>query len=176
MEKYILSEIFTLIPRELYTPQTGETALEEQFSLESGYVFYSYLYEKGNAVVSYALPESITKEYPQIENIYPLVVKLLHEANAIECYNKVIFHYCTTKRIAHIIICTGEELKLANSFKADSFESALYFLFLSIQQQQMNPKQCIVRVCSDIEPQQEETIKRFFNGVETHNLDNLIQQ
>ena len=75
---------------------------------------------------------------------------------------------------AHIIICTGEELKLANSFKADSFESALYFLFLSIQKLQMNPKQCVIRVCSDISQEQEETVKRFFNGVEKNNLDNCI--
>jgi|GEM_PF-2530143 len=174
MKKYILSEIFTLIPKELYTPQTGEFVLKEQFSLESGYDFYSHLYENGNAVVSYALPENVKKEYSKGENIYPLIVKLLDEANAIESFNKVIFHYCTNKRIAHIVIYMGDELKLANSFKADSFESALYFLFLSIQQQQMNPKQCVVRVCSEILPQQEDTIKKFFNGVEKNNLNNII--
>ena len=75
---------------------------------------------------------------------------------------------------SHTVIATGSELKMANSFKADSFESALYFLFLSIQQLQMNPRQCTVRVCSAITPQQEETIARFFSGVEKNNLDNLI--
>lgn len=175
MGKYILSEIFTLVPEELYTPELGRAALTEQFGLEGEYDFHHTLHEKANAVIAYALPACGEKGTGVCSKTYPFAVRLLQETEEIPGYNKVVFHYNMERKLSHIIICTGEELKLANSFKADNFESALYFLFLSIQQLQMNPKQCIVRVCSGITSEQETIISRFFNGVEKNNLDNLIQ-
>ncbi len=175
MEKYILSEIFTLIPKDFYTPQMGKAALMEQFGLEGEYSFHSIPYNKENAVIAYALPHGLEYGEDGDCNALPFVTRLLEETGQITGYNKVVFHYNCAKKLSHTIICTGEELKLANSFKADSFESALYFLFLAIQQLQMNPKQCIVRVCCHMTPQQEAIISRFFNGIEVNNLDNLIQ-
>ena len=182
MEKYILSEIFTLFPKELYTPQCGETALKEQFLLKGGYIYKEYPLSSANAVVAYALPQDLSpQESGEIQEpekdsdtIYPFIIRMLNETAAIESYNKVIFHYSSEKKLSHIVISAGEELKIANCFRADTFESALYFLFLSIQQLQMNPKQCIVRVCSDMRPEQEYTIGKFFNGVEKNNLSKII--
>ncbi|MBQ7773646.1 MAG: DUF3822 family protein [Bacteroidales bacterium] len=168
MKKYITSGTFTLIPHEIYTRERGIEALEGQFALQGEHVFNEYGYK--DAVVAFALGKDIAGE-----DVYPFIVRLLEEAEGLEAFNKVVFHYSGAGNVAHIIICTGEELKLANSFKADSFESALYFLFLSIQQLHMNPRQCTVRVCSGINEEQEATIAKFFNGVEKNNLDNLIQ-
>jgi len=175
-KKYILSEHFTLIPAEYYSPQQGEAALKGQFALQGNHIFGRYDFEQANAVVAYAIPQGDpgNGEDGQICNPVPLVAKLLELTNEIAHYNKVIFHYSSKKRISHIVIAAGNELKLANSFKADSFESALYFLFLSIQQLQMNPRQCTVMVCSEIDRQQEETIARFFKGVEKNNLSDII--
>lgn len=169
-EKYILSELFTLFPSELYTPEQGREALQRQFALEGEYAFGRYGFANAGAVVAYAVPSGCPAD------TLPFVARLLEETTHIAHYNKVIFHYSSSRRLSHTVISAGEELKLANSFKADSFESALYFLFLSIRQLQMNPKQCIIRVCSPITVQQEETIGRFFNGVETNNLNNIIQK
>ena len=174
MEKFILTDTFTLIPKELYSREVGTAALKEQFSLDGGYIFNEYTFEQANAVVCYAYDEKYYNSCAPGELVYPFIVKLLDETRKIESYNKVIFHYSKSKGISHTVICMGDELKLANSFKADSFESALYFLFLAIHQLQMNPKQCIVRVCSEITQEQEETISAFFSGTEKNNLDNTI--
>lgn len=164
MKSYLPTEIFTLIPMEIYTPQSGEAALREQFSID-GEILYGEHYIKGhNAVMAYS---GVTP---------PFAIKLIEECSSISNYNKVVFHYSEHLNLSHTIICTGDELKLANSFKAESFESALYFLFLSIQQLQMNPKQCVVRVCSEITQSQQQIIKKFFNSVEINNLNNYIQQ
>ena len=168
MEKYILSEIFTLIPKELYSRERGEAALKEQFSLSDGYIYNEYLLSSSNAVAAFALPQG------NVPEVYPFIVRMLEEAAAIDHYNKVVFHYSTERRLAHIVISTGNELKIANCFKVDTFESALYFLFLSIQQLQMNPKQCIVRVCFQATIEQQQIMDKFFNGVEIHNLSNTI--
>ncbi len=182
MEKYILSEIFTLIPVELYTAECGETALKEQFSLKGEYLYKEYTFNSANAVVAYAIPQTFTGQETELikeftgesDTIYPFIVRMLNELEAIGNFNKVIFHYSNRKKLSHIVISAGEELKIANCFRADTFESALYFLFLSIQQLQMNPKQCIVRVCSDMSPEQEQIMGRYFNGVEKNNLSKII--
>ena len=172
MKQYTLSELFTLIPVELYTPELGKEALCNQFNLSDGYTFNGHRLNGTKAVLAYAIKnEERVADGQQPE---PFAIRLIEECGNINEYNKVVFHYSSHKKLSHTVIATSTELKMANSFKADSFESALYFLFLSIQQLQMNPRQCTVRVCSAITPQQQETIARFFGGVQTNNLDNQI--
>ena len=172
MKQYILSDLFTLIPQELYTPELGKEALCSQFNINEEYSFNGHRLTGTKAVVAYAIKEDERAENGQHPE--PFAIRLIEECSNIDEYNRVVFHYSSGKNLSHTVIAAGTELKIANSFKADSFESALYFLFLSIQQLQMNPRQCTVRVCSAITPQQEETIARFFNGVEKNNLDNHI--
>ncbi len=172
MRQYKLSELFTLIPQELYTPQLGKEALCSQFNINEGYLFKECSLQSAKAVMAYAMPQ---QEENNNTDMLPFAVKLIGECESISHYNKVVFHYNSQKKLSHTVIATGSELKIANSFKTDSFESALYFLFLSIKQLQMNPRQCTVRVCSPITAEQEQTIAKFFNGVESNNLDNLIQ-
>lgn len=171
MGKYIISEVFTLVPSELYTPEMGKEALAGQFSLDSSVGISSCLLEKEKAVIVF--PVYVSDEQGQS---MPFVVRLLEEASVVQEYNKVVFHYSSEKKLSHTIIYEGEDLKLANSFKAESFESALYFLFLSIKGLQMNPRQCTVQVCCRISKEQELLFARFFKGFNVNNLDILLQQ
>ena len=112
MEKYILSEIFTLIPQELYTAKNGETALKEQFSLKEGYIYNGYKFSCANAVVAFALPFSKEDQASGnqegsgtgADTMYPFIVRMLNETAAIDSFNKVIFHYSKEKTLAHIVI------------------------------------------------------------------------
>lgn len=169
MNKYILSEIFTLVPTELYSLQTAREALVGQFSLDNSVDVSAVPFEKEGLMVVYP-----TNAEGEECTVVPFAVRLIEEAASLQEHNKVVFHYCTEKRLSHTIIYIGEDLKLANSFKADSFESALYFLFLAIKGLQMNPRQCIVRVCCAITKEQETIFSRFFKGFQVNDLDILI--
>lgn len=166
MDKYIFTEKFTLVPKEFYTPEQGREALVEQFSLSPDAQVYSFALDDEGAVIVYSVPQQ-----DDAESLPPFVAKLVRHAKAIGEYNKVVFHYSAQRGISHIIIYAGDELKLANSFKVDSFESALYFLFLSIKRLQMNPQQCVVNVCWGIPQQSIGMVSRFFKGVEATDLD-----
>lgn len=168
MGKYILSEYFTLIPKEVYSKELAQRALSGQFSLTAPFSVGSFHMEKENAVVAY-----VQDGNPEDESL-PFVLKLLEEATQVVAYNKVAFHYSHEKKLAHVVIYTGDELKLANSFKADSFESALYFLFLSIKGLQMNPRQCEVMACWQTSREQEDVFTRFFCGFKTNDLNTLL--
>lgn len=167
MDKYIFTEKFTLIPEEFFTPEQGREVLVEQFSLPSDTQVHSLALEEEGAVIVYSAPQL----QGDTDILPPFVAKLLSHAKAIQEYNKVVFHYSARRGISHIIIYAGGELKLANSFKVDSFESALYFLFLSIKGLQMNPQQCVVNVCWGIPQQSIDMVSRFFKGVESTDLD-----
>ena len=167
MDRYIYTEKFTLIPKEFYTPEQGREALMAQFSLYGDAPVLSYELEDEGAVVVYSAP----LHQAEGEHLPPFVVKLIRHAKAVEEFNKVVLHYSVQRGISHTIIYAGEELKLVNSFKVDSFESALYFLFLSIKGLQMNPQQCVVNVCWTIPQQSIDIVSRFFKGVEVTDLD-----
>ena len=92
MDKYIFTEIFTLFPKELYTPKAAETALKAQFGLGNGYIFKEYPYKGGEIVVSYAIPAKETQDQTEYTKMYPLVARLLEEADSIGDYNKVMLH------------------------------------------------------------------------------------
>ena len=169
MSKYILSEIFTLVPAEVYTPEIAREALAGQFPLNGDVQVQAVALEKEGAMVVY--PSGA-----QMEGVLPFAVRMMEEASSVKEYNKVVFHYSAEKRLSHTIIYIGEELKLANSFKADSFESALYFLFLAIKGLQMNPRQCTVRVCCNITKEQEGIFSRFFKGFQVNDLDILLNK
>ena len=171
MSKYILSEIFTLLPADICTPETAAKTLIGQFSLDEETEVSSFILEKEGAAVVYP---SVGSEADK--SSLPFVIRLIEEASALDEHNKVVFHYCTGRKLSHTIIYIGEQLKLANSFKADSFESALYFLFLAIKGLQMNPRQCTVRVCCAITKEQENVFSRFFKGFQVNNLDILLQK
>lgn len=169
MAEYLLLDTFTLIPKDLYSPQLGKEALAAQFMIDmQQYNFGEWLFGDAKAMVAYAIPKSEGEKLP-------LIARLLEETRNIASFNKVILHYCPKKQLSNTVICMGGELKLANSYKADSFESALYFLFLAIQKLQMNPQQCTVRVTSEISGEQHATIARFFKGTEIYNLNNTLE-
>lgn len=168
MCKYFLSEFFTLVPAEVFSEESAERVLAEQFSLEGDFCPGFLPLEKEKAVIVYRKMEG------KGESPLPFIIKLLEEASGIQGYNKVAFHYSHQKGLAHIVIYEGTELKLVNSFKADSFESALYFLFLSIKGLQMNPKQCTVRVCWGIEEDRKDVFTKFFHGFEINDLNTLL--
>ena len=164
MQKYFYTEKFTLIPQQVYSPEFGREALAAQFQLGADEAVGAYVPQGDEvAVVFHQLKEGL-----------PFVVKLMEEAAVIGDFNKVAFHYSKERGIAHIVIYTGNQLRLANSFKVDSYESALYFLFLSIKGLQMNPQQCVVQICWNIDPAQKQTADRFFKGAQVNDLDTFI--
>ena len=170
MGKYFYTEKFTLIPKQIYTPELGREALEQQFQLNIDANIESCQVCAAEAVMVYCA-HNIMEVTSDVEKPLPLAAGMMQTVYGIEEYNKVAFHYSKERGFAHIVIYTGEALKLANAFKVDSYESALYFLFLSIKGLQMNPQQCVITLCWDIDAKQREIAGKFFKGTKVNNLD-----
>lgn len=169
---YQISEIFTLIPKQLYNKAEGERVLQQIFSIGPSYIAQSIDITNHNATLCYAVHQDTIGKTNSADKVYPFVYKLLSLINESNNYNNAIFHYNSEINLCHIIICEGKELKIANSFKCDNFNTALYFLILSVKKLNMNPKQTKIRVCYNITNNDAALMKRFFNGIEMNLLDN----
>jgi hypothetical protein len=84
------------------------------------------------------LIKKIQPEYRIFPSIYPPLIYLPTYYD----YNKIYFNY--SKGQLHIIVYEGIRLVYCNSFPADYFNTALYFLFLALKQTQFNPEQTAV--------------------------------
>ena len=66
----------------------------------------------------------------------------------------------------HLGIAQGNNLLLANIFKADDFTCAEYFIFLALKKLQFNPE--VTRICfrTPLSEDEKMSLYRYFNSVE----------
>ncbi|MDO4736601.1 MAG: DUF3822 family protein [Bacteroidia bacterium] len=172
MTYYQISDIFTLIPQQFYNIDQAQNALQNIFGIGPAYNVQSVTLAEHRAVLCYAIHKDILERSSSADSIYPFVYKLICLIEQSNNYNNAIFHYDQDIKLCHIIICQNKQIKIVNSFKCDNFESAVYFLLLSVKKLDMNPKQTIIRAYSPITPNQKALLNKVFNGVEENILDN----
>ncbi len=169
---YQISEIFTLIPQQFYSVEEGEITLQKMFGINTSYNVQSTKLDEYNAVLCYAVHQDILKDINIGDCVYPFIGKLLSMVSNSGNFNNALFHYNKELKLCHIIICENKELKIANCFKCDNFETAIYFMLLSVKKLNMNPKQTIIRVFSPISMSENQMINKFFRGTQLNTLDN----
>ena len=124
----------------------------------------------------YALTESetvATLEVPRYDAVFiyasedgkaPVLYDLVNGLERCGEYNKILFHY--GDGCLDLAIAQGERLLLANSFPAADFTTAEYYLFLAVKSLQINPEVSSVTVASELTPEEEMSLYRYFKSVE----------
>lgn len=174
MNPYYFTEKFTLIPDMFYTRNGGKQALRESHPLQGKEVIREYHLQTQHAHLVYAVPEEIIQTTPDPEP-RPFVIHLTGLLEEVPEYNKVIFHYCPQKKLAHVLICKGERLQLVNAYPAGQFENAAYFLFLAIRQTIINPLQTKLHIYSETGKAEKQILKNYFQEIQNHPIQNSIQ-
>ena len=86
----------------------------------------------------------------------------------------MLVHYDQSQKILHLVIYKGETLELANTYTANCFKTALYYIFLSLKQTIINPQQTILRVFNTLSQEELQLIEKYFNGTEIINSEDKI--
>lgn len=151
-----MSEIHkcTLVPARFFDEGDARCILSDLYTLTESETVSALEVPRYDAVFVYA-SEGGT---PPV--LYDLIVRL----EQCEGYNKILFHFC--EGCLDLAIAQGERLLLANSFPAADFTTAEYYLFLAVKSLQINPEVSSVTVASDLTPEDEMSLYRYFKSVD----------
>ena len=88
----------------------------------------------------------------------------LRDLAKVNDYNKIIASYMDGW--LYLVIAQGKTLLLCNSFLAQDFTTAEYFIFLAMKKLQLNPEMSTIWFRTSLEEEQELSLYRYFRGVE----------
>lgn len=171
MDYYYLTEKFTLIPKMFFSQKNAIEAIKELYGVDKGEVIKHIYLQSFDAYLAYILPIATVSRMKEGEEIYPFAYALMDSLKNVTEYNKVLFHYSVSHHLAHVVIAKGEELQLVNSYHADCFESAVYYLFLAVKQTIINPLQTTLHIYSPLSPEELQIISKYFSGIEADNIE-----
>jgi hypothetical protein len=118
------------------------------------------------AKLIYAIPNSISSRIFKIQKrakYYPTIYDMIQRLPQLQDNNKVLIHF--SKGHVHIVAGEGQRLLLANSYKADDFTSAQYYLFLVIKEVMFNPEFTTLQVMGEIDRSRMKSLSKYFKGV-----------
>ncbi|MBP5571243.1 MAG: DUF3822 family protein [Bacteroidales bacterium] len=80
-------------------------------------------------------------------------------------YNKILCSWDGAELC--LAIAQGKTLLLANTYEANDFTTAEYWIFLALRSLQLNPEISTICLLSEISPEDEMSLYRYFKAVET---------
>ncbi len=165
MKKVYYSDInFTVVPADFSNPNAQHRVLEELFGIDENEKVYSTAVEVYGVKVLYSKPSDYS---PSLKSTLPLpsVVRYLIELQSIKDYNKLIAEYNKEKGIFILTLAAGEQLLIANGYKATDFGSVIYFILEALRQNQINPQQTVVNLYAAIGIDELEKLESYVKGV-----------
>ncbi len=94
----------------------------------------------------------------------PELYYMLRELPALHDYNKILASYIDG--CLYLVIAQGKSLLLCNSFQAQDFTTAEYFIFLAMKKLQLNPEVSTITFRTELSEDQELSLYRYFKNVE----------
>lgn len=79
-------------------------------------------------------------------------------------HNRVVASYGDS--FLTLVISEGDKLLLCNSYKAEDFTTALYYVFFAIRQFQFNPEVTTIYFRNELDEDSQMMLYRYFSGVE----------
>ena len=123
-----------------------------------------------DAVLVYAMPgegsplRAILSSLPSDCRPFPEMYWMLEELYGLPCHNRVIASYRDS--LLSLAIAEDGKLLLCNSFNAQDFTTAMYFIFSALKQFQINPEVTTIYFRENLGHDQEMLLYRYFSGVE----------
>ncbi len=157
---------YALIPKQLYTKGEELMQLSKLHKIDDLEEIDITEIPGKDIVIIYAVNSTFLNllknrqpNYSILPTIYPPLVNL----PTFYDYNKIFFSYI--KGELHLIIYEGTSLVFCNSFPAAYFNTALYFLFLSLKQTQFNTEQTTLFVSGSIPDTDILQLSKYFSKI-----------
>jgi len=174
VEIAVFTPYCTLVPEDFFRPESAREQLSEVVRLpENSSVKYLQVPEYG-AVMIYSdnidgtlhkvVSESVLRTDGTKAQPYPEMYCMLKELSAISEYNRILASYCDG--VLYLAIAQGKTLMLCNSYQAQDFTTAEYYIFLAMKKFQLNPEVSTVTFRTPLTMEQEMSLYRYFRSVD----------
>ena len=96
--------------------------------------------------------------------VLPEIWYMLMALDSVPDYNKVIASYADG--YLYLVISQGRTLLLCNSFRAQDFVTAEYFIFRAMKKFQLNVEMSSIYFRTPLQPEEEMSLYRYFRTVD----------
>lgn len=157
---------YALIPKQLYKEADSFQHLSKLHKLEELEEIDVVEISDEQAVILFAVNSTFMNFIKDIQpdfKVYPSIYPMISRISSLQDYNKIFFQFY--KGIVHIIAAEGSRLVYCNSFPAIHFNTALYFLLLTLKEVQFNPEITTVYVSGNLKDFEIMDISKYFSKV-----------
>lgn len=164
----------TLVPEHFYNPGLIRDILDEVVDISDEDVIEAVPVPQFASVMVYSnsigatlpkvISETVRRTDGTVQKPLPELYYMLSQLSSIPDYNKMLASYMDG--VLYLVIAQGKSLLLCNSFQAQDFTTAEYFIFLSMKKLQLNPEVTTICFRTALSEEEEMSLYRYFKSVE----------
>lgn len=143
---------FTLVPSELFSEDAAREILSEVVPLEKGEPLSFLEIKAYDAVLVYA------------GKTRPVVYDMIMSLFKLRDYNKILASL--KDGYLYLVIAQGNRLVFCNSFPANDFTTAEYYIFMVLKQLQINPEVSTLTFMSEVAGEKMAELYHYFKAAE----------
>ena len=163
-----------LVPSQFFSPENARAMLDEVVDLsDDDVVEYVNLEESASVLLfsnsigetlSRVISETVLRPDGTKARLLPEMYYMISGLDSLTEYNKIVASYMDG--VLYLVIAQGRTLLLCNSFQAQDFTTAQYFIFLAMKKLQLNPEVSSICFRTPLAEEEELSLYRYFKSVE----------
>ena len=171
----IFTPYCTLVPENFHRPDLSGDMLSEIMTLPESAVAEYVPVPEFNAVLVFSasiggtlhkvVSESVLKADGTKSRLLPEMYHMLNAVHSLPEYNKIVASYMDG--ILYLVIAQGKTLLLCNTYAAQDFTTAQYFIFHAMKKLQVNPEISTICFRTPLDEEQQMSLYRYFKNVDT---------
>lgn len=164
----------TLVPANFFIPEQAHQTLLELSDLDDQeHVEYIEVPQLGAVLIysnligetlSKVISETVLRTDGTKARLLPEMYFMLSSLSRMTEYNKILASYMDG--VLYLVVAQGKTLLLCNSFQAQDFTTAQYFIFNAMKKLNLNPEVSTVVFRTRLSEDEEMSLYRYFKNVE----------
>ena len=154
---------FTFVPESLFDPHKAAAILQSVYAINDLDEVHFHPLPHIGATCIYAIPNSIIapllRQQPAIR-FYSIAVPLIQMATPLYGHTRILYFY--HDHFLYLTLMREQQLLLCNAYYAPDCNTALYFLFLVLQQWQLNPDSIRLYISGQLSKHHRQTLLHYF--------------
>lgn len=154
---------FTLVPGSVFTPEKAAQILGAMHPINDLDEVYYYTLLELDAVCIYAVPNAITTPILKVfkeTRFYSVAITLIRCMMSLSGHTRILSYF--HNGYLYLVLMKEQQLLLCNAYQAPQHQTALYFLFLALQQWQLNPESIHLYMAGTCSKELVQLFSRYF--------------